>query len=121
LLRHYRGRDPLHEEIGGVGLRLQPEALYGFSDVMRIFGVTGLPQALKQGIEHLLARGFRRGLWRQGFLELLGFRTGFCAVPRAGAATPDWPAGLRPSPPKSSSPKPSWAFFVRARPRAGRD
>ena len=41
--------------------RVQPEALYGFGDMPRLVGVAGLSQALKQGVEHLLAHGFRRG------------------------------------------------------------
>ena len=67
-----------------------------FSDVFRIFGVTGLPQALKQGIEYLLARGFRRGLRRQGFLELLGLRTGFLRCTVCGRRHTRLASGLAP-------------------------
>ena len=70
--RLHGNRCPLHEQICGIRIRLEPDALDGCGNTLRVAGVAGIAQAVKQPIENLLAHGLRRGLRRQGFLELPG-------------------------------------------------
>jgi hypothetical protein len=47
---------------------LEPDLLDGCGDTLRVTGVAGVVQTVKQIIERLLAQGLRRGLRRQGLL-----------------------------------------------------
>jgi hypothetical protein len=65
-------------------MRLQPDLLDRSRDVLRVFLLARLPQALEQNVEHLLAYRLWRRFRRQGFFQLLGLRNPrfFCRAAR---------------------------------------